>query len=97
MSHIEKTLALAESLCCVGQDILSAATGSTQEDPSWDDWKIIDCDVKNQNNNNHIEIKNQEIVLLILYSFKKKLNMQYSLTLSFMNTHAKPHPLWIII
>ena len=25
------------------------STGSTQEGPSWHDWKIVDRDVKNQN------------------------------------------------
>ena len=29
------------------------STGSTQEDPSWVDWKNVDLDVKNQNKQNH--------------------------------------------
>ena len=42
-------LAWGTALCPGARQVLypMLSTGSTQEDPSWHDWKIVDWDVKN--------------------------------------------------
>ena len=49
-------------------------TGSTQEDPSWCDWKIIDLDVKNQTN----KLITQSIPVNLKYSVIKELHCLYN-------------------
>ena len=45
------------------------STGLTQEDPSWHDWKIVDCDVKNQlNQNKNIRSRGYRIFFFMLNS-----------------------------